>query len=84
MSYPGKVQNGVVVFDNGPALPDGTPVRIEPVENGVPNGAVKGTLAKRLLRHAGAAGEDLPTDLARNHDHYLHAPVGARVAPRVR
>ncbi|MCH7871708.1 MAG: hypothetical protein IID33_08395 [Planctomycetes bacterium] len=30
------------------------------------------TLGERLLRHAGAAGDGLPTDLARNHDHYLH------------
>ena len=32
MVYRGKIQNGVVVFDETPELPDGTRVEIQPVE----------------------------------------------------
>lgn len=71
MTYQGKVVNGVVVLENGAELPDGTVVRVEPVDE--KRESSKGsTLGERLLRHAGAAGDGLPTDLARNHDHYLH------------
>ncbi|MCG3127579.1 MAG: hypothetical protein CHACPFDD_02444 [Phycisphaerae bacterium] len=72
MSYRGKVRNGVVEFEDGPVPPDGTIVRIEPVDELRPPDQRSGTLGERLLRHAGTAGEGLPADLARNHDHYLH------------
>ncbi len=64
----GQVRNGVVVFEAGVSLPDGTAVRVEPVEReDQPAG-----LQRRLLAWAGK-GVDLPADLARRHDHYLHA-----------
>ena len=67
MSYVGRVHNGVVVVENGAALPpDGTLVRIEPVEGPAP-----ASLTDKLLAWAGQ-GIDLPADLAANHDHYLH------------
>ncbi len=73
MSYFGRVRNGVIVFENGDVLPEGTVVRIEAVAlNQQASGPPGTTLGQRLLRHAGAAGEGLPSDLARNHDHYLH------------
>lgn len=31
MSFHGHIENGVVVFDEPVALPEGTPVRVEPV-----------------------------------------------------
>ena len=72
MTYQGQVANGVVVLDSGATLPDGTVVRVEPVDDtDRPKGSA-GSLAQRLLRFAGAAGGGLPEDLARNHDHYLH------------
>ena len=66
MSYRGHVENGVIVLDEPGALPDGTPVNVEPA---VP--LKRRTLAERLHRVIGAA-KGLPSDLARNHDHYLH------------
>ncbi len=72
MSYQGKVTNGVVVLDNGVRLPDGTVVRVEPLDDRDRPEAASGSLAERLLRFAGAAGGGLPEDLARNHDHYLY------------
>ena len=64
----GQVHNGVVVFEAGVSLPDGTSVRVEPVERADP----PTSLQSRLLAWAGK-GVDLPADLARRHDHYLHA-----------
>ena len=67
MSILGHVQNGVVVLDGGMSLPDGTAVRVEPLQP-----ADKATgLQKQLLGWAGK-GVELPADLARRHDHYLH------------
>ena len=68
MGYLGKVQNGVIVLDNGADLAEGTVVRVEPV-NPARHDADGGH--RRLLELAGAI-DDLPSDLARNHDHYLH------------
>ena len=67
MQLEGTVQNGVVVFDNGPQLPDGTRVEVFVREDA----ACKPTLRDRLLKLAGTV-DDLPPDMARNHDHYIH------------
>jgi hypothetical protein len=66
MSFQGHVENGVVVFDEPISLPDGTPVRVEAVA-----AATAKTLAVRFKNVIGA-GVDLPEDMAKNHDHYLH------------
>ena len=69
MELVGTVQNGVIVVDSPESLPEGTKVKIvvqtpsEPLR--------EPTLAERLLKHAGTV-TDLPSDMARNHDHYLH------------
>jgi hypothetical protein len=68
----GKVVNGVVVFENGGTLPEGTPVRIEPLGD-EPASKPPGRLAEMLLSHAGVINDpELPTDLAANLDHYLY------------
>lgn len=63
MSFVGKVSKGAVVIPPGVNLPEGTPVRIEPVR--------EETLAKRLKDVIGSV-EGLPPDFAENHDHYIH------------
>ena len=70
----GRVKGGVVVLDDSGSLPEGTVVRVEPVEDKA--AAVKApegeqSLAEMLLSHAGKA-KGLPEDMALNHDHYLH------------
>jgi hypothetical protein len=65
MTFRGTVSGGVIVPEQGAALPDGTEVRIEVIES------PSTTLGQRLLKFAGKA-KGLPTDMARNHDHYLH------------
>jgi len=69
-TYMGQVQNGVVVLDEGtPPLPEGTRLRVELVEESVP--ARGRTLADRYASIIGIA-EGLPTDMAEEHDHYIH------------
>jgi len=74
MIYRGHVKDGVVVLDDEVTLAEGAQVLVqlpsessgmESVDN---NGE---TLAQKMLRYAGRA-KGLPSDLARNHDHYLH------------
>jgi hypothetical protein len=66
MSYVGHVKNGVIVLEDEASLAEGTKVRVEPIED-----ADTPTLAERLKNCIGII-EGLPSDMARNHDHYLH------------
>ena len=66
MTYRGIVKNGVVELADAD-LPDGTEVDVAPVSDGTP----EPTIFDKLAKLAGRA-QGLPTDMARNHDHYLH------------
>jgi len=77
MEYRGHVKNGVVVLDDPVDLPEGVEVRIElgaltgpEATEGRPDDE-RPTLYERLKPVIGMA-KGLPSDLARNHDHYLH------------
>jgi hypothetical protein len=73
MTYRGHIKNGVVVLERRVKLAEGTAVRVEPLTkaiNGKKAGQAK-TLGQRLLKFAGSA-KGLPSDMARNHDHYIH------------
>ena len=65
MELEGVVQNGVVVPDDAAVLPEGARVRISPA---VPPEPVP--FGERFAQFRGAAGDDLPDDLAEQHDHY--------------
>jgi hypothetical protein len=67
MVYHGHVKNGVVVLDEAAGLPEGTQVQVAVL----PPSAEESSLGARLMKFSGKL-EGLPTDLARNHDHYLH------------
>jgi hypothetical protein len=67
MTYKGTVKDGVVILEPNTSLPDGTEVRVEPV----PTTTEPPTWAEVFKDVMGKA-QDLPSDLARNHDHYLH------------
>jgi hypothetical protein len=60
----GKVADGVVILEEPEALPNGTVVRVTPV-------VAESTLGQRLMKFAGTI-EGLPSDMAENHDHYIH------------
>ena len=65
----GHYRNQAVELSDPIDLPEGTEVEIE-VEPIGPQ-APQTSLAKGLLKLAGQA-RDLPDDMAKNHDHYLH------------
>jgi hypothetical protein len=73
MVYRGHVQNGVVVVDGAPELPEGAEVRVE-LLTAEGQGS---TLGQRLMEFAGVL-KGLPADLARNHDHYLSGVPSAK------
>jgi hypothetical protein len=76
MTYPGTIQNGVVVLAGGVRLPEGTQVTVAPI--GGPSEqlhAGEKTIWQKMIDLAEwveAQPCNLPDDLADNHDHYLH------------
>ena len=66
MEYRGRVQGGVVLFEAA-VPPEGTIVRVEAVDET----SRPPTIWEKLQKFSGAV-EGLPSDMARNHDHYLH------------
>jgi hypothetical protein len=66
MTYRGCVSNGVILLEQGANLPEGTEVRVEPVEQ-----PARQTLYERFKDFVGQA-TDLPADMAQQHDHYIH------------
>ncbi len=63
MSFISKVTRGAIEVPPGVDIPEGTPVRVEPLQHN--------SLAKRLHKVIGSV-EGLPPDFAQNHDHYIH------------
>ena len=68
MTVRGKVSGGLVILDDPKALADGTEVKVQPLAT--PR-RKRLSLAAKLRRWAGKC-KGLPSDLALNHDHYLH------------
>jgi hypothetical protein len=59
------VKGGEIVLPPGVDWPDGTVVRIEAVKAPLPS------VWDVLKKYEGIA-DDLPTDMAANHNHYIH------------
>ena len=66
MSITSTVENNMIKLPAGVQLPDGTPVRVEPL-----NAPPRKSFGARYAKFIGAV-RDAPTDLAENHDHYLY------------
>jgi hypothetical protein len=71
MTLHGHIKGGAVVLDQPAALPDGTPVEVRTVERPLQEPAATATLGEWLMRYAGTV-KGFPSDLARNHDRYIH------------
>jgi hypothetical protein len=71
MTYTGHIKNGTIVLDGTPNLPEGARVVIEtiPADQQLPS--EPNSLSALLLKFAGTV-KDMPSDFARNHDHYIH------------
>lgn len=70
MSHRGRIQNGVVVFDQLAPFPEGAIVSVVQL-NGAAQHASETSWEEDLLDLAGKA-HGLPADMAANHDHYLY------------
>lgn len=74
MTYRGRIENGVVVFDGTPSLPEGAAVTVC-VHDFVSDELIEDNegppLYERLAPVVGVA-EGLPADASRNVDHYLY------------
>jgi hypothetical protein len=68
MTHRGHVRNGQITFDEPLRFPEGAEVIVALVE---PSSTNNENLNDVLLRHA-AKGENLPSDLAEQHDFYAH------------
>jgi hypothetical protein len=82
MNFEGTFIDGHIVPDSPPDIPEGARVRFEVVpvpapkpepaaERLRPDGKPLNPLNKFLLSISGTVS-DLPSDMARNHDHYIH------------
>ena len=73
MTYKGHIRNGVVVLDDPVALPEGATLTIALATDNevVCDDETTPTLYEQFESVIGIA-KGLPSDLARNHDHYLH------------
>jgi hypothetical protein len=73
MTYSGHIENGQVVFDAAPGLPEGTPVVVSVVPTAAeptPEREIP-TLYERMKPIIGIA-DGLPPDASQNIDHYLY------------
>jgi hypothetical protein len=61
------VKNGEVVLPPGVDWPDGTVVRVEQVKQ-----EAKPRNLRELLKAYEGIADDLPADMAENHNHYIH------------
>ncbi len=69
MTLLGYIKNGRIELDQPLSLPEGTKVQIEILDG---TQEITGqSLGERLLKYAGRI-TDAPSDLADQHDHYLH------------
>jgi hypothetical protein len=66
MTFHGHVQNGVVVFDDAQLPPEGARVEVSVLSQ-----QENGSLRDLLLEFAGSI-DGLPSDMAAQHDHYIH------------
>jgi hypothetical protein len=71
MVYRGHVKRGVVVFETGAGLPEGTEVLIQPAPPAEEPPAERRSLAEQFADVIGTV-PDLPSDMAAQRDHYLH------------
>lgn len=70
MTYEGKVKDGVIGLEPGDRLDEGAEVFVEAVADRDEYPCLR----EGLLKSAGTV-EGLPSDMARNRDHYVHGTL---------
>jgi hypothetical protein len=77
MTYRGRVTGGVIVLEEGAALPDGAEVRVDLVESSAPE-------PHPLLKILDLAADAGIADLSVNADHYLYGHPKVSDEPNAR
>ncbi len=72
MVYRGHVKNGVVVFDDANALPEGAAVEVSLVPAAPADEADEGPSLYERLKPVIGKATGLPPDASTNVDHYLY------------
>lgn len=72
MTCKGRVKNGVVVLDEGVSLPENAEVNVEVVGQGE---SEKPPSWAEVFKDVIGSVDDLPPDMARHHDHYIHGTL---------
>lgn len=74
MTYRGQFRNGVVVFDQPPPLSEGAPVEVAPLKDQPREGESSSDAPSwaEVFKDFIGKAQGLPSDMARNHDHYIH------------
>jgi len=72
MTISGHVENGQIVLDEAVPLTEGMKVRVELLGAKQPKDAETGPTLNEQFSSIIGVIDDLPSDFARNHDHYLH------------
>lgn len=73
MSYRGHIKNCVVVLDDELTLPDGAEVTVDLcISRQIDAGEEDAPALYKRLEPVIETAKGLPSDLAENHDHYLH------------
>jgi hypothetical protein len=70
MTLRGHIQNGALVLTMPVGLPDGTNVEVE--VRPLPDSPESEPTWGEVFRDLAGTVTGLPTDMARNHDHYIH------------
>ena len=69
MIYKGKVRNGVVVLEGNTPLPENAEVNVELVGQSEPQ---QPRSWAEVFKDVIGSVDDMPPDMAENHDHYIH------------
>jgi hypothetical protein len=69
MTVRGHIKNGTVVLDEPVKLPDGTSVE---VDVRALTGGDQGPTWGEVFGDIAGSAQGLPSDMAENHDHYIH------------
>ena len=75
MTYTGKVEKGVVIFEGELKPRDGAIVRVEEMTASSNVQSTSSTSTGSIwddLQELSGTAEGLPEDMAENHDHYIH------------
>jgi len=75
MTVRGRVRGGVVVLDRPTSLPEGAAVEVRlaaPTDDGLDGGDAQPAWVRKAMDLARRMPQDLPDDLAEQHDHYIH------------